>query len=224
MTLSEASALRSPSGAYQRGAHAYPSLVRDRTRRGGSGRRSLGALKGSGSTSALDAMASSSNATYRRAMRSDLMSQRQAAELLHESGLSRRQAHELLRAGLAGSPVRTGGLCLYDRSVVEGLVGRPLLGRRSLDALCPHGVFVSRRTLDLDSDPDLELEGRITRPGRGSSPRGRTGSGPGLVGSGRLAGGHAGKRRAHAARRRSQRPTATITTPASAHPAIASTR
>jgi hypothetical protein len=86
-----------------------------------------------------------------------LISQREAAGVLDQGGVARRQARDLLRAGFVGAPIRAGNVCLYDRAAVEDLASWPRLSLPELDRLCPAGVFVARRAPDLTADRATQL-------------------------------------------------------------------
>lgn len=77
------------------------------------------------------------------------VSARQAAEILAEAGLSRRGAVKLLDAGLAGTPVRTSTALLYEEARVRDLLCRPPVGDGDLGALCPDGLFIARRDVQV---------------------------------------------------------------------------
>jgi hypothetical protein len=79
----------------------------------------------------------------------ELVSGRQATAMLASTGLARRHALRTLGAGLAGSAIQMAGAMLYDRAAVEALVDKPCLTLPDLDELCPQGVFVSRRLVDV---------------------------------------------------------------------------
>ena len=78
-----------------------------------------------------------------------LISERQAAGLLAEVGLSRRHARRVLASGLAGSPLITSAATLFDRALVEELVSRPLCRVDHVDTVCPRGLFIARRDVDV---------------------------------------------------------------------------
>jgi hypothetical protein len=82
-----------------------------------------------------------------------MISARQAAARLGEVGVTRRQANEVLEAGLAGPPVRTSSAVLYEEEAVDALATWPVLPDDLVDAACPWGLFIARQRLDtcLDS-------------------------------------------------------------------------
>lgn len=72
------------------------------------------------------------------------ISQRAARDLLHEAGLTVRQARRALGWGLGGKPLRTSTARLFDRSAVQRLTERESVDQRALTERCPNGVFVAR--------------------------------------------------------------------------------
>jgi hypothetical protein len=77
-----------------------------------------------------------------------MISGREAAERLAVVGLSRRQARAVLDYGLAGVPVRTRAVTLYDPLRVDDLVGRASFAQGDLPEVCPGGVLLDRRLTD----------------------------------------------------------------------------
>jgi hypothetical protein len=63
-------------------------------------------------------------------------------------GVTRRQARELLGAGLAGPPVKTSSAVLYEEAAVDALASWPVLTDDRVEAACPWGLFVNRHRLD----------------------------------------------------------------------------
>jgi hypothetical protein len=80
-----------------------------------------------------------------------MISGREAANRLASAGLSRRQARIVLDAGLAGAPIRSRSVTLYDPSRVDDLVGRGQFRQEDLPDVCPIGVLVDRRVADASS-------------------------------------------------------------------------
>jgi hypothetical protein len=80
------------------------------------------------------------------------ISQREATFML-QCGvrITERQARRVLAAGLAGAPQRVPGMHLYDRERVSALLATTQITESELDARCPHGLFVARRTENLGS-------------------------------------------------------------------------
>jgi hypothetical protein len=87
-----------------------------------------------------------------------LISQRGAAELLADSGVARRQARQVLAAGLAGPPVRAAGALLYERDRVRELARRPRASAALVDEACPWGLFVARRFVDVTQAVAVQRE------------------------------------------------------------------
>ena len=89
-----------------------------------------------------------------------LISGRQAAARLEAVGLARRQARQVLGAGLAGDPCRTAGALLYRSELVEALTRWPRLHPGQLDESCPRGAFVARagrRVLDVRTSREAQV-------------------------------------------------------------------
>lgn len=78
-----------------------------------------------------------------------MISTREAARHLHGIGLTRRQTDRLLGAGFAGEPLRTAGAMLWHEGRVHELASRPWVEETGLDEVCPQGLFVARRHVDL---------------------------------------------------------------------------
>jgi hypothetical protein len=87
-----------------------------------------------------------------------LISERQAASMLAEVGVSRRQSRKLLAAGFAGEPIRTSTASLYDEAQVAALTARPVTDLTALDAAFPHGIFVARRAVDVRAPRERQVE------------------------------------------------------------------
>jgi hypothetical protein len=83
------------------------------------------------------------------------ISGRQATARLAATGVTSRQARQVLAAGLAGEPQRTTAALLYDADRVAELVARPGLADGAVDRACPFGVFVARRAHDVHGPYDL---------------------------------------------------------------------
>jgi hypothetical protein len=91
----------------------------------------------------------------------ELLTGRQAADVLGSAGLSREQARRLLHTGLAGPAIRTRGALLYDADRVMELANWPAIDPTTIDPLCQSGVFVARLP-DLDAcAPPADLEARV---------------------------------------------------------------
>jgi hypothetical protein len=93
----------------------------------------------------------------------ELLSQRRAAALFAAISVPRRHARRVLESGLAGDPVVTPSALLYDRAVVQQLVERPLVRADRVDELCPHGLFVARREINVRSSRDDQVA--VLEPG-----------------------------------------------------------
>jgi hypothetical protein len=113
-----------------------------------------------------------------------LVTARQAARMLAEHGVNRRQALLVLQSGLAGEPVRTAAAHLYSERAVRRLCGWPTLDVDEIADLWPGGVLVGRRAIKLpiplvrrltegrhgangDGDRDRYSEGHGNRYGEG---------------------------------------------------------
>lgn len=82
----------------------------------------------------------------------ELLSQRAATERLRSLGIGPRQARQVLEAGLAGAPTRTSAALLFHAEHVEALVRRPVASWAEVDAACPDGLLVARRSVEHLSD------------------------------------------------------------------------
>ena len=69
---------------------------------------------------------------------------RHAADLLSGVLPTREHARLVLRAGLAGPPVRTSAALLYDEARVVALATRPRVTAEEVEELCPRGLYVAR--------------------------------------------------------------------------------
>jgi hypothetical protein len=78
----------------------------------------------------------------------ELLSGRQAAQLLAEVGLNRTRARQVLAAGLAGEPVKTPSALLYDAARVQALVERPVVTLKDVVTLDLHAILVARGQVD----------------------------------------------------------------------------
>jgi hypothetical protein len=86
------------------------------------------------------------------------VSGRQAAGILAPAGLSRRGAERVLRAGLAGEPVRTSSSLLYDEDRVRALASRPRFNLTDLGEICSwRGAFLARREVSVDAPWDEQV-------------------------------------------------------------------
>jgi hypothetical protein len=91
----------------------------------------------------------------------ELLTGRQAADVLGRVGLSREQARRLLHTGLAGPAIRTRGALLYDAGRVMELADWPTVDPTTIDPICQAGVFVARLP-DLDAyAPPADLDARV---------------------------------------------------------------
>ena len=85
-----------------------------------------------------------------------LISGREARALLETAGFSSRHARTALDSGLAGTPIRTRSAHLYDMARVRELAARRRIWWREVHEVCPEGIFVARRELDVTcSHPEL---------------------------------------------------------------------
>ena len=91
-----------------------------------------------------------------------LISQREAARILTEVGPSRRLAEKVLATGLAGTPLRSTASLLYDRSRVEALAAWPTTHREEQQRVCPHGLFVARRLVDVTQPLEVQYDTATT--------------------------------------------------------------
>lgn len=81
------------------------------------------------------------------------VSRREAARILaDEAGLARPRAERVLTSGLAGEPVRTAAVHLFEAERVRRLAQRPVVDGMELGGRFAGGVFVARRDLDLRVD------------------------------------------------------------------------
>src|SRR5205814_1532603 len=71
---------------------------------------------------------------------------RQAASLLSVVLPTREHARLVLRAGLAGAPLRTSAVLLYDADRVVALAQRPPVSAEEVVTACPSGLNVGRRS------------------------------------------------------------------------------
>lgn len=87
-----------------------------------------------------------------------LLTGRQAEARLATVGIARRQARQVLAAGLAGDPVRGQRALFYSRARVEELLGRPRLDRAAMETQAreqlPGGLLVLRRFVRGDAGAD----------------------------------------------------------------------
>jgi hypothetical protein len=78
------------------------------------------------------------------------ISARKAAGILAPVVSGEAQARALLGAGLAGPPLASSSVTLYDEAAVRALAARPTLdlasaaGSAQTASLCPHGLYVAR--------------------------------------------------------------------------------
>jgi hypothetical protein len=79
------------------------------------------------------------------------ISAREAAVLLSATLPVREHARLVLRAGLAGEPIRTRSALLYDAEAVRALAERPRVTGDELEAF-PTGLFVARLSRDTRVD------------------------------------------------------------------------
>lgn len=79
------------------------------------------------------------------------LSGRQAALLLTlpPTSLTRRSARRVLACGLAGTPRIGGSTWLYDDDAISALQARQTITAQECAQLFPHGIFVSRRQVDV---------------------------------------------------------------------------
>jgi len=87
-----------------------------------------------------------------------LISGREAAAVLAEVGIARRQARQVLSSGLAGMPVATRGAHLYQEEAVLELASRRPMTQDEVSAACPGLLFVARRWVDLLASPEDQVE------------------------------------------------------------------
>ncbi len=74
-----------------------------------------------------------------------LITARRACQTLSRDGVSTWSAARVLASGLAGEPVLTQSLVLYDEARVTELAQRPSLRWPDVEERCRPGLFVSRR-------------------------------------------------------------------------------
>jgi hypothetical protein len=75
-----------------------------------------------------------------------LISARKASHLLARDGVSPCTALQVLAAGLAGEPIHTSAMDLYEHERVAELAARPSVWWPEADQLCRPGFFLSRRS------------------------------------------------------------------------------
>jgi hypothetical protein len=68
------------------------------------------------------------------------------------------QARVLLRSGVCGPGLRTGGVVLYEKDRVLEVADRPFVDLGRLAATCPHGLYVGRLARSLEVDTGLPWE------------------------------------------------------------------
>ncbi|GAB4008950.1 hypothetical protein [Nocardioides ultimimeridianus] len=73
-----------------------------------------------------------------------LISERTAARLLEEHGLSLSASQHLLATGIAGVPVRLESITLYESELVEDVASRPAITLTEFDEAFPTGLVVAR--------------------------------------------------------------------------------
>jgi hypothetical protein len=78
-----------------------------------------------------------------------LISGREARAILEGAGVSPRGARRVLASGLAGVPVVTRAAHLYDDERVREVAGRLKLTWHDLEDICPAGILIARRDLDV---------------------------------------------------------------------------
>ena len=82
----------------------------------------------------------------------ELISERASAQRLAVWGLSLSAAQQLLRTGVAGQPLITPGVRLYDVRRITDLVERPEISAGECTALFPDGCLVARLSRDRSAD------------------------------------------------------------------------
>jgi hypothetical protein len=87
-----------------------------------------------------------------------LISGRAACEQLVAVGVGARAARRLLATGIAGSPVLTGGVHLYEDERVCAVAARPRVKGRDIAEICPAGLFIARRQVDLTSPREEQVQ------------------------------------------------------------------
>lgn len=92
----------------------------------------------------------------------ELISEREAATRLARHGLSRSACQHLFATGVAGTPVRVGGMTLYDASRIDELAARAHLRADEFADAFPHGVVVAR--LPRGRNADAQARWPATRP------------------------------------------------------------
>jgi hypothetical protein len=92
----------------------------------------------------------------------NLVTTRQAAQILAARVAGFEPARQLLRCGAAGPGVRVGSAIAYDEARVHALALRPSVDRSRLAEACPRGVHVARvargRTVDALGSWDARAE------------------------------------------------------------------
>lgn len=87
-----------------------------------------------------------------------LVSGRQACEVLREVGVGANAARALLASGIAGTPLRTRNVHLFDATLVHAVAQRPTVPWRTVQESCPAGIFIARRQVDLTTPYEEQLE------------------------------------------------------------------
>jgi hypothetical protein len=87
-----------------------------------------------------------------------LISGREARALLEAAGFSSRHARIALSRGLGGEPIRTRAAHLYDEARVRDLAARAAIGWSEVHEICPEGIFVARRDLDVSLSLPAQFE------------------------------------------------------------------
>ncbi len=98
-----------------------------------------------------------------------LISGREARAMLEAAGFSTRHARTALNSHLAGPPIRSAVVHLYDETLVRDLAERPVVDWLGLSRVCPDGFLVTRRDLDLSVARE-ELVAQVSRGWDGMSP------------------------------------------------------
>ena len=78
-----------------------------------------------------------------------LITGREAARILRDTGLTRERSRRLLAAGFAGEPIRAAGAHLYEQDRIVELARRPRIDKANVVTWCPDGLFVARRDVNV---------------------------------------------------------------------------
>jgi hypothetical protein len=102
-------------------------------------------------------------------MSGSVMSGREARARLEHAGISGWRARSALECGLAGPPVRTRSIHLYEADRVEALANRRVVDPWEMRTRAPEGFLLSRRAVSVDVSHAELLEELSAMP-HGMSP------------------------------------------------------